>query len=127
MTVDPATAAGQYDYEGVTYYFCATSCLETFKRDPQRALQARQPALITLGKKQPLPMMPESASAESGHIDPVGGMTVQPECAAGSFVHKGKRYYFCYPCFLAWFCETPALYLIRPAAPPQDTIASPAS
>ncbi len=66
MTVDPATAAGQYDYQGVTYYFCATSCLETFKRNPQLALQAREPELITLGKKQPLPMMPASASAGIG-------------------------------------------------------------
>jgi Cu+-exporting ATPase len=34
MTVDPATAAGRYEYKGVTYYFCAKSCLETFKADP---------------------------------------------------------------------------------------------
>ena len=65
MTVDPATAAGQYDYQGVTYYFCATSCLETFKRNPQLALQAREPEFITLGRNKPLPMMPASTSAES--------------------------------------------------------------
>lgn len=23
MTVDPATAAGKFDYEGQTYYFCS--------------------------------------------------------------------------------------------------------
>ena len=89
MTVDPATAAGQYDYQGVTYYFCATSCLETFKRNPQLALQAREPEFITLGRKKPLTMMPASTSVESGNIDPVCGMTVQPESAAGSHVHKG--------------------------------------
>ena len=126
MTVDPATAAGQYDYQGVTYYFCATSCLETFKRNPQLALQAREPALITLGKKQPLPMMPESASAESGHIDPVCGMTVQPESAAGSHVYEGKRYYFCSSGCLTRFRENPIHYLIPPEQRRQKPIAVPA-
>src|SRR5687768_15973688 len=31
MTVQPATAAGSYDYRGKKYYFCATRCLEKFR------------------------------------------------------------------------------------------------
>ena len=34
MTVDPADAAGSYEYRGTTYYFCAESCLERFKEAP---------------------------------------------------------------------------------------------
>jgi Cu+-exporting ATPase len=34
MTVHPATAAGSYEYQGKTYYFCATSCLTKFRNDP---------------------------------------------------------------------------------------------
>jgi P-type Cu+ transporter len=34
MTVQPATAAGSYEYQGKTYYFCATSCLTKFRADP---------------------------------------------------------------------------------------------
>ena len=34
MTVQPATAAGSYEYQGKTYYFCATSCLTKFRTDP---------------------------------------------------------------------------------------------
>jgi P-type Cu+ transporter len=34
MTVQPATAAGSYEYQGKTYYFCATSCLTKFRNDP---------------------------------------------------------------------------------------------
>ena len=34
MTVQPASAAGSYDYQGKTYYFCATSCLAKFQKDP---------------------------------------------------------------------------------------------
>ena len=31
MTVQPATAAGSYEYQGKTYHFCATSCLTKFR------------------------------------------------------------------------------------------------
>ena len=34
MTVQPATAAGSYEYQGKTYYFCAASCLTKFRTDP---------------------------------------------------------------------------------------------
>ncbi|MDP3597289.1 MAG: heavy metal translocating P-type ATPase, partial [Nitrospirota bacterium] len=34
MTVQPATAAGSYEYQGKTYYFCAASCLTKFRADP---------------------------------------------------------------------------------------------
>jgi Cu+-exporting ATPase len=34
MTVQPATAAGSYEYQGKTYHFCATSCLTKFRNDP---------------------------------------------------------------------------------------------
>ncbi len=34
MTVQPATAAGSFEYQGKTYYFCATSCLAKFRADP---------------------------------------------------------------------------------------------
>lgn len=116
MTVDPATAAGQYDYKGVTYYFCATSCLETFKSDPEQAIQSAAPGLITLGKKKTLSMMmPSSPTGEVGHVDPVCGMTVQPEKAAGSHVHEGKTYYFCSQGCLAKFRDDPSRYLTPPA------------
>ncbi len=34
MDVDTATAAGQSEYQGQTYYFCGTSCKEKFDLDP---------------------------------------------------------------------------------------------
>jgi Cu+-exporting ATPase len=40
MRVNPATAAGHYDYRGTTYYFCARSCLERFKAAPESFLGA---------------------------------------------------------------------------------------
>lgn len=125
MTVDPATAAGQYEYNGVTYYFCAVSCLEKFKFDPESALQPKPSGLITLGKKQPLHMMVPSSSSTEGHIDPVCGMTVQPAAAAGSHVHEGKTYYFCSPGCLSKFRHDPAAFLIPPSQRPASPVTIP--
>src|SRR5688572_25564397 len=36
MTISPADAVGQVNYKGQTYHFCATSCLEQFRADPER-------------------------------------------------------------------------------------------
>ena len=38
MTVQPATAAGSYEYQGKIYYFCATSCLTKFRAEPTHYL-----------------------------------------------------------------------------------------
>lgn len=35
MQVEEAEAAGQVDYEGKTYYFCSTSCIDKFEKDPE--------------------------------------------------------------------------------------------
>ena len=115
MTVDPTTAAGQYEYQGVTYYFCAASCLDTFKADPERALRPSGSGLINLGKKSSIQMMRPSPATEGAQVDPVCGMTVQPESAAGSYVHEGKTYYFCSTGCLAKFRQDPAAFLIPPA------------
>ncbi|HEY6085143.1 MAG TPA: YHS domain-containing protein, partial [Nitrospira sp.] len=111
MTVDPATAAGRYDYKGTTYYFCAMSCLNTFKADPERALKPAASGLISM--KKPLPMMmPSHSPVENAVIDPVCGMTVQPASAAGSATHQGKTYYFCSTSCLDQFRKDPTPYLI---------------
>jgi P-type Cu+ transporter len=41
MTVEPATAAGSYEYQGTQYYFCNPSCLTRFKADPESFLKPR--------------------------------------------------------------------------------------
>jgi P-type Cu+ transporter len=40
MTVDPATAAAEYDHGGTKYYFCAVRCKERFAADPDTFLSA---------------------------------------------------------------------------------------
>ena len=38
MEVDPQNAAGSYEHEGKTYYFCSQGCLEDFREDPESYL-----------------------------------------------------------------------------------------
>ncbi|HKO60623.1 MAG TPA: heavy metal-binding domain-containing protein, partial [Pyrinomonadaceae bacterium] len=47
-------------------------------------------------------------------IDPVCGMTVNPDSAAGSYEHKGGTYYFCSPHCLNKFRENPEQFLNKP-------------
>ncbi|HEX6186448.1 MAG TPA: heavy metal translocating P-type ATPase, partial [Pyrinomonadaceae bacterium] len=51
-------------------------------------------------------------------IDPVCGMTVNPETAAGSFEFEGKQYYFCSRHCVEKFRENPQRFL-SPTAPAQ--------
>ena len=39
MHIDPATAAGHWDYQGTRYYFCNPSCRTRFQADPERYLR----------------------------------------------------------------------------------------
>jgi Cu+-exporting ATPase len=129
MTVDPATAAGRFEYEGQTYYFCATSCLDRFRADPEKALKKAQapPVAIAISPtaRKPLPMMP-AAPAAAGVLDPVCGMTVQPATAAGSHMHAGKIYYFCATSCLTKFKTDPDYYLLPPDQRPAREVAGPA-
>ncbi len=35
MQVEDASAAGQADYEGTTFYFCSTGCKDKFEASPE--------------------------------------------------------------------------------------------
>ena len=39
MEVEPASAAGSFEYQGVTYYFCSSECLEDFREDPSSYIE----------------------------------------------------------------------------------------
>ena len=79
MTVQPATAAGSYQYRGTTYYFCNPSCLTRFKADPESFLKpkdasappASSDALYTC------PMHPEIVQHGPGAC-PKCGMALEP-------------------------------------------------
>ncbi len=36
MEVDPATAEWKSEYQGQTYYFCASGCQHSFEKEPEK-------------------------------------------------------------------------------------------
>jgi Cu+-exporting ATPase len=103
MTISPEDAVGHAEYAGQTYYFCNPSCLEKFKADPDRYVSGKQ-----------------QAAAPELHHDPVCGMDIETQDAAGTVDYKGKRYYLCSNSCVEKFKADPEKYL-RPqpaAAPP---------
>ncbi|HEX6085718.1 MAG TPA: heavy metal translocating P-type ATPase [Thermoanaerobaculia bacterium] len=90
MTVDPAHAAGSSRIGDTTFYFCSASCKQKFNADP-----------AAYGVTPP-------ASAEV--VDPVCGMTISKDDAAGSSEYGGKTYYFCNPGCKTKFDADPAAY-----------------
>ncbi len=40
MSVTPETAAGKFEYKGVTYYFCSPGCRRSFEKEPEKYLAA---------------------------------------------------------------------------------------
>jgi P-type Cu+ transporter len=61
-----------------------------------------------------------------GHVDPVCGMTVDPERAAGTYEYKGRRYYFCNTRCLQRFKNDPDEFIAADAPAAPDTADAPA-
>jgi Cu+-exporting ATPase len=110
MNVNPAAAKHLHHHEGKTYHFCCAPCLEKFKADPAKYLNATAPArsssLVTLGATKPpastdlyshrpealsrakastyvCPMCPEVRENTSGAC-PSCGMALEPELPVAS-------------------------------------------
>src|SRR5215207_2118721 len=87
MSVDPDHAAGSFEYQGNTYYFCSTHCLHRFRENPESFLTkaAPQPIGITRaaqppakpGQKYTCPMHPEIIRDGPGSC-PICGMALEP-------------------------------------------------
>src|SRR4051812_32473633 len=77
MAVDPATPL-RTDYDGQTYYFCARSCLDRFRAEPQRYLEPKtQAAPADSDAIYTCPMHPEVRQQGPGAC-PICGMALEP-------------------------------------------------
>jgi Cu+-exporting ATPase len=86
MTVDPKQAAGSFDYNGHTYFFCSLACLEKFQSDPNRFLHSSSATAIGIQSPQKAeiekaeytcPMHPEVRAPKPGSC-PKCGMALEP-------------------------------------------------
>jgi len=105
MNVNPATAKHLYQHNGKSFYFCCAGCVEKFKADPAKYLEAkpRPSGLVTLGsapavasptrpqveERKPAaaayvcPMCPEVRESKPGAC-PSCGMALEPEVPVAS-------------------------------------------
>ena len=91
MTVNPQSAAGSYEYDGKTYYFCSPHCLRKFREDPQRFLNNAPEPMVSLpvgiqrvpkqapptGQSYTCPMHPEVRQDHAASC-PKCGMALEP-------------------------------------------------
>ncbi len=86
MTISPADSVGTVDYRGQTYYFCAESCLEQFKADPEQFLDAERraaaAAALPTDVEYTCPMHPEVRQIGPGTC-PKCGMALEPTVDTG--------------------------------------------
>ena len=116
MSVDQATADQSAEYGGATHYFCSAACRSTFEKDPARYVAQVVPAGRTDASD---PGHSHLAAAKPGGemelprtaIDPVCGMSVDPEKTDYSSEQKGETYYFCSAGCKESFDKDPARYL----------------
>jgi Cu+-exporting ATPase len=83
MSVSPETAAGKHEYNGITYYFCNTRCLDRFRSTPQQFLENRKSESdhsehIGSAAVYVCPMDPEVRQTKPGPC-PKCGMALEPE------------------------------------------------
>ncbi|MGH9845401.1 MAG: heavy metal translocating P-type ATPase [Blastocatellia bacterium] len=81
MTVNPAKAAGRFEHNGKTYYFCSEHCLHKFQANPEAFLSPTpKPAppgpLVEEGAKYTCPMDPEVVRDKPGAC-PKCGMALE--------------------------------------------------
>ncbi len=107
MTVEPNTAAVSYEHDGTTYYFCSKGCLNKFLAEKE---QTSVPVKIS-GKTEVVQHGEMAATPGSTLIDPVCGMSVEPDTAAGKYEYEGKTYYFCSGGCLSKFKQNPVSFL----------------
>jgi Cu+-exporting ATPase len=100
MNVEPEKAAAKVEHGGKSYYFCGAGCAKKFEQAPEQFLSATASGhgghgvQIAAAAKPAMASLPILASRPTVK-DPVCGMTVDPQKAAGKAEHGGKTYLFC--------------------------------
>ena len=109
MRVSPETAAGKYEYDGETVYFCSKGCLEKYKRQIENPAEMSVP--LTQISRRTKSGDEDRKTVEQIKIDPVCGMSVAPDTAAGKYEFENETYYFCSEGCLNKFRQNPKIFL----------------
>lgn len=111
MTVTTENAVGTKEWRGHTYGFCSQYCYDIFNKFPERFVPGKEAS------------SPHEHSHDHHHVvstekkektlvsDPVCGMKVEPQKAAGEAEHNGQTFYFCSTHCLHKFTADPESFL----------------
>ncbi len=78
MGVSPDTAAAKTEYNGETFYFCSTGCLQRFKTEPDKYLHPQPVQDLPQDVEYTCPMHPEIVQIGPGSC-PICGMALEPK------------------------------------------------
>jgi Cu(I)/Ag(I) efflux system membrane fusion protein len=123
---DRATSAGRTSaHQGVEYYFCSDDCKKKFEADPAKYLNPTHGTHPAPVARAPVPTrtanptmtaVSETSQAPAQAVDPVCGMTVDPQEAAAAgrqAEYKSTTYYFCSDDCKQKFDKEPAKYAVK--------------
>lgn len=109
MQVETANAPANTTHGGATVWFCSDRCHEKFSADPAKFAAAPPPHHTgAMTMEEHLPATPA--------VDPVCGMTVDPDTAAARRTYQAQDIYFCAQSCAEKFDADPARYVTRSAA-----------
>jgi YHS domain-containing protein len=117
MSVDPATSTEHVEHMDSTYYFCSAGCRSKFEKDPVRyTTQATQVVQLEpaghLGHSRVTAAMPGGEmERKQSALDPVCGMSVDPDQAEYRSFQNGETYYFCSAGCKDTFDKDPGKYI----------------
>src|SRR5262249_25877587 len=100
MTVTPESAAGTYEYNVQTFYFCAPGCLNKFKADPEKYLAPAKQEDLPQDVEYTCPMHPEIVKIGPGNC-PICGMALEPKIVTlddgpdPELVDMTRRFWIC--------------------------------
>src|SRR5215468_4740483 len=99
MRVDPATAKGNVQHDGRSYYFCCEGCATKFRTDPAAYLETR-------GKPPGMVMLGAIAQAEATAAAPAGQVAATYTCPMHPEVRQ-PRSQSCPKCGMVLEAERP--------------------
>jgi Cu+-exporting ATPase len=114
MSLDPKTANQQAEFGGSTYHFCSPGCRSKFEKNPARytAEVVRVEHAGHLVHSRGMAAMPaEEMARQQSAVDPVCGMSVDPESAEYRSFFEGHPYYFCSARCKETFDKDPGKYI----------------
>ncbi len=119
MQVQKANAPASVAHGSRTVYFCSDHCRHRFEADPSRfagsAAGVDGHPLPTGGAFHQSELQPEDRPRPGRCVDPVCGMTVDPDHAGAHLVHQGTDIWFCCTGCATRFAADPGSFRVEAA------------